>query len=120
MLAAELHIVGPIETFLDSSERKMAMTVYAVAQISITNRDAYNRYQVRFMDVFGRFKGRLLAADANPQVVEGPWDREKVILMSFPDERSFQEWALSPDYQAISKDRKAGSDGVVLLVKGLA
>ena len=96
------------------------MTVYAVAQISITNRDAYNKYQARFMDVFGRFKGSLLAADEGPQVVEGSWDRQKVVLMSFPDEHAFQEWALSPDYQTISKDRKAGSNGTVLLVKGLS
>ena len=47
------------------------MTVYALAQISITNRDAYNRYQARFMDVFKRFNGWVLAADENPLVVEG-------------------------------------------------
>ena len=95
------------------------MTVYAVAQISITHRDAYNRYQARFMEVFGRFNGRVLAADESPKVVEGSWEREKIILLSFPDEGSFQEWMLSPDYQTISADRKAGSNGVVLLVKGL-
>jgi uncharacterized protein (DUF1330 family) len=96
------------------------MPVYAIAQISITNRDAYDRYQARFMEVFRRFKGRLLAADEEPRVVEGEWDRQKLILMSFPDADAFREWALSPDYQAISKDRKAGSDGVVLLVKGIS
>lgn len=96
------------------------MTVYAIAQISITNLDSYNRYQSRFMEVFGRFTGTLLAADPDPQVVEGSWDREKVILMSFPDEHSFQEWAQSPDYQEISIDRKFGSDGIVLLAKGLS
>ena len=96
------------------------MTVYALAQISITDRDSYNRYQALFMQVFGQFKGRLLAADTSPQVVEGHWEREKVVLMSFPDEQAFQEWAQSPEYQKISLDRKAGSEGVVLLLKGLA
>jgi uncharacterized protein (DUF1330 family) len=38
--------------------------------------------------------------------------------MSFPDESSFREWAESPAYQAIAVDRKAGSNGVVLLVQG--
>lgn len=96
------------------------MTVYAIAQISITDRDSYNRYLGRFMEVFGRFNGSLLAADANPEVVEGHWDREKVILMSFPDKPSFYTWARSPEYQEISVDRKAGSDGLVLLAKGLS
>jgi uncharacterized protein (DUF1330 family) len=96
------------------------MTVYAIAQLTITDRAAYNRYQSRFMSVMNRYKGRVLAADEHPQVVEGQWDREKLVLLSFPDEAAFREWADSPDYQEIAKDRKAGSTAVVLLVKGIA
>jgi uncharacterized protein (DUF1330 family) len=94
------------------------MTVYVVAQLRFTNRAAYDRYQARFMDVFRQFKGRLLAADERPTVVEGTWDREKVVLMSFPDTAAFTEWSQSPAYHEISKDRVAGADSVVLLVKG--
>ena len=92
------------------------MSVYVIAQISITDRAAYNRYQAGFLDVFRRFKGELLAADENPSVVEGEWNREKVVLMKFPDRESFEEWAYSPAYQEIAKDRQAGSEGVFLLV----
>jgi uncharacterized protein (DUF1330 family) len=95
------------------------MTVYAIAQLRFTDRPAYDRYQQRFMAVFSGFRGTLLAADERPQVVEGDWDREKVVLMSFPDEAEFRRWSESPQYQDISKDREAGSDSVVLLVKGL-
>lgn len=95
------------------------MTVYALAQISITDREAYDRYQARFMEVFMKFNGRLLAADAAPQVVEGSRERDKVILMSFPDEAFFHEWAPSSDYQVISKDRTAGSEALVLLINGV-
>ena len=80
------------------------MTVYAVAQLRFTDRDAYNRYQARFMEVFTRFSGRLLAADEHPQVVEGDWEREKVVIMSFPDETAFRSWADSPEYREISRN----------------
>lgn len=95
------------------------MTVYAIAQLKFTDRDAYDRYQAAFMEVFQRYSGTLLAADEAPQVVEGQWDREKVVLIAFPDEAAFREWAESPDYQGISEDRRAGADTVVLLVQGL-
>ena len=95
------------------------MPVYAIAQLTITDRAAYRRYQDRFMDVFKRFQGRLLAADESPKVVEGAWDREKVVLLSFPDEAAFWEWAESAEYQEIVKDRWAGASAVVLSVKGL-
>jgi uncharacterized protein (DUF1330 family) len=96
------------------------VTVYAIAQLRFTDRAAYDRYQIRFMDVFRRYRGTLLAADESPQLVEGQWDRDKVVLMSFPDEAEFRLWSESPDYQEISKDRRAGADTVVLLAKGLA
>jgi len=95
------------------------MAIYVIAQLRFTDRPAYDRYQARFMGVFARYKGRLLAADEQPRVMEGSWDREKVVLLSFPDEAAYREWSESPGYQEISKDRKAGADAVVLLVKGL-
>ncbi|MEN3320021.1 MAG: hypothetical protein V7643_3422 [Mycobacterium sp.] len=95
------------------------MTVYAIAALKFTDRDAYNRYQAAFMEVLKRFSGTLLAADEAPQVVEGQWDRDKVVLMTFPDEAAFREWAESTDYQRISEDRRAGADTVVVLVQAL-
>lgn len=93
--------------------------VYAIAQLKITDRTAYNRYQQRFISVMKQFKGRVLAADEHPHIVEGQWDREKVVLLEFPDEAAFREWAESPEYVEIARDRKAGSDAVVLLVQGI-
>lgn len=93
------------------------MSVYVIAQISIHDRDAYEKYQSQFIDVFKKFDGKLLAADINPQVVEGVWNHEKVVLMEFADENAFQDWASSPDYQEIAKDRHAGSNATVLLVR---
>lgn len=93
------------------------MGVYVIAQLTITDRGAYDKYQARFFEVFKKFKGKLLAADENPQTIEGVFEREKVVLMEFPDEDAFREWAFSPEYSEISKNRKAGSEATVLLVK---
>ena len=94
------------------------MTVYVIAQLKMTDRAVYDRYQARFFDVFKKFQGRLLSADEKPAVEEGVWDRDKLVLMSFPDEAAFHAWSDSPEYQEISRDRKAGADGIVLLAKG--
>ncbi len=94
------------------------MPVYAIAQISITDRSRYERYQARFFEVFRQFRGTLLAADEKPWVVEGRWSHEKAILLEFPDADDFEEWFNSPAYREIARDREAGSEGVVLLVKG--
>ena len=95
------------------------MTVYVLAQISIHDPATYNRYQSKFMQVFQKYQGKLLAADTAPTRIEGCWDYDKAILMAFPDEQAFRNWEESPEYQAISLDRKAGTRGVVVLLHGL-
>ena len=95
------------------------MTVYIIAQLKFTRREFYNRYQSRFADVFRKFKGKLLVADEHPVVMEGSWERDKVVIMEFPDDVAAQEFQTSPEYQEIAVDRKAGADAVVLTVRGL-
>ena len=66
----------------------------------------------------GNSAAGLLSADESPARLEGVWDCDKLVLMSFPDDAAFHAWANSPEYLEISKDRKAGAEGVVLLAKG--
>ena len=94
------------------------MTVYIIAQLKFTRRELYNRYQSRFADVFRKFRGKLLVADEHPVIMEGKWERDKVVIMEFPDDVAAQEFQTSPEYQEIAVDRKAGADAIVLTVRG--
>ena len=95
------------------------MTVYVIAMLKFTDRAAYDRYQARFFGVFRKFNGRVLAADEKPQRLEGDWDREKVVIMSFPDEADANRFISDPEYDDISKDRRAGAETLSVLVRGL-
>ena len=95
------------------------MAVYVIAQLSFRDRPAYDRYQGRFMGVFQKFDGRLLAADEKPRALEGAWERDKVVMMSFPDEAAATRFMESPEYREIAVDRIKGAEALVLLVKGL-
>jgi uncharacterized protein (DUF1330 family) len=96
------------------------MSVYVIAQLWIHDPTRYGRYVDQFMDVFKKYKGQVLAADAGPVVFEGPWDGNRIVVLSFPDEASFRDWAESPEYQEIAKDRKAAAKTVIVMVRGLA
>jgi uncharacterized protein (DUF1330 family) len=52
-------------------------------------------------------------------VAEGRWDRDKLIVLAFPDRAAAQAWAASSDYREISTDRVAATDGVVLIAEGV-
>lgn len=91
------------------------MTVYAIVQVKITDLERYKRYEDAFWDVFSQFNGELLVNDYSPKVLEGKWDKDKVVLISFPDTSSFTAWATSPAYMEIVKDRHAAGEATILL-----
>lgn len=95
------------------------MAVYALAQFTIHDRARYEAYAARFAATMKGRKGRLLAAQENPEVMEGKWEGTKIVLIEFPDEASLREWSESTEYRAISVDREAATEGSVLLVKGV-
>jgi len=94
--------------------------VYALGQLTIQDRARYLKYVRRFQEVLAQFGGRLLAADESPEVLEGAWERDKVILLAFESADSFWAWARSDAYQEIARDRLASTEGTVLLVHGIA
>ncbi len=71
------------------SDYCVRVIVYAIAALKFTDRNAYDRYQAASMEVFLRHSGTMKAADEAPKIVEAQSDREKVVLMEFPDEAAF-------------------------------
>lgn len=96
------------------------MTVYAVVNIHIKNRDEYDKYSARFMDVFSKFKGKLLAADFNAKAVLGEWNGDRLVIAEFPNAAEFKAWATSPEYLEIAKHRIAGADVTTVLAEAIA
>jgi len=95
------------------------VTVYLTVQVKIKDRAAYDRYSGAFMDIFSKFNGKILAADFEPKVLDGEWNMDRLVVMSFPDEESLMVWLTSDEYQAIGADRAAGADTIALLAKGI-
>ena len=95
------------------------MTFYVLAQLTIHDRARYDRYAGEFMNVLNRFEGRLLAADESPEVLEGNWPHEKVVLIEFSSRDEATRWMNSAEYRRISVDREAATTATVLAVAGL-
>jgi uncharacterized protein (DUF1330 family)/SAM-dependent methyltransferase len=93
--------------------------VYTLVQLRIDDRERYQRYVRRFGGVLARHEGTLLAADEAPRVLEGQWDRDKIVLLRFESEQGYEAWAQSAEYREISVDRVASTDAVALLVHGV-
>ena len=81
---ADAFIAAWLPAYERARESEGGMTVYFVAQVKIKNREAYDRYADAFMGVFEKFKGTMLAADFDAKAIGGEWDRDRMVIMSFP------------------------------------
>jgi uncharacterized protein (DUF1330 family) len=95
------------------------VTVYAIAQLRIHDRVPYERYVAGFMPVLRQYGGRLVVADGAPEVTEGEWTGDRVVVLAFDDRDTFHTWFNSAEYQAIVKDRWAAAETSILLVRGV-
>jgi uncharacterized protein (DUF1330 family) len=92
--------------------------VYVVVQLTIHDRERYDRYVSRFIPVIDLYDGEVVAVDDHPEVLQGTWDHDRVVLLSFPDRERFDSWASSQEYREIVPDRLASTEGPILLVRG--
>lgn len=95
------------------------MSVYLIAQLEIHDRDRYAEYSNGFMEIFSRYKGKLLSVDESPELLEGEWPFTRTVLIEFPSAEEARSWYESDAYQRLAQHRFAASDGNIIMIKGL-
>lgn len=94
------------------------MAAYIVAQITITDRQVYGKYEAGFMDVFTRYDGRLLSVEENAHVLEGDWSCTRTVLAEFPSKEIALAWYNCAEYQALAPYRHKGSTSKIAVLEG--
>jgi len=95
------------------------MSHYIIAQIEIADREEYGKYESGFMDIFIKYKGKLLSADEEPQLLEGSWPYTRTVLVEFPSKETALDWFTSDEYQALAKHRHNASAANITIIKGI-
>ena len=94
------------------------MPHYFVAQIKINDTKEYQKYIDKAGAIFKKFKGKYLAVDNNPTVLEGQWEYTRTVLIEFPSKDDFNAWYNSDEYQTIVKHRLKAADCDTILAAG--
>jgi uncharacterized protein (DUF1330 family) len=94
------------------------MSVYVIAQGKIANRGLLNQYQAKVSATIKSHQGRIVAFDEQPEVVEGPIEHPRTVILEFPSMAAFQAWYDSPEYQEILPLRLKSTPGTLIVAKG--
>lgn len=96
------------------------MSAYIVAVIDVHDPEGYKAYAARAPEVLARYGGRYLVRGAAPEVKEGEWPIDRLVVLEFPDVEAANRFYHSPEYQEITPLRQAASKGAVAVLAGYA
>ena len=91
---------------------------YLLGQITINDKDQYKKYNSKIGGIIDEYGGKYLVKGGFRVVKEGypSWQRD--VLVEFKDIETAKLFFSSKKFKDISKFRKAGSSGFLILVSG--
>ena len=92
---------------------------YVVAQITVTDPDAYPAYMAKVKPVIAKFGGEFLVRGGRSQSYEGTPAGDRVVVVRFPSYERALEWYHSEDYAEAKAMRMAASTSVQTIVEGI-
>jgi uncharacterized protein (DUF1330 family) len=94
------------------------LPAYAIAHLRDVDVNAEIVDYIRLIDeTLEPFGGRFLIHGVTPEVMEGPWEGDLVVI-AFPDRGAAHAWYASPAYQAILPLRTRNSRSAAIIVDG--
>jgi uncharacterized protein (DUF1330 family) len=94
------------------------MSVYVIVQATIENRTMLDQYVAKVIPTIESHQGRVIAFDEEPEVVEGPLEHPRTVILEFPSTTAFHAWYDSPEYREILPLRLNSTKGTLIVAKG--
>ena len=91
---------------------------YLLGQITISDKSQNKLYDSKIRNVIKEFGGKYLVKGGLRMVKEGNPSFQRDVLVEFKDVKTAQRFFSSQQFKEISKFRKAGSSGFLLLLNG--
>ena len=95
------------------------MTAYVVAQIEVTDPDAFAKYRERVPGTVSQYGGRYKARGGTMDVLEGDQPYSRLVIIEFDDVAAAKRWYESDDYAPLIALRQSASRGAVVVVDGV-
>jgi uncharacterized protein (DUF1330 family) len=95
------------------------MPAYAVGNVVVSNPDAMMKYVERMPALMAKYKGRILANDRAPTLVEGQAPVGSTIVIEFPDVATAKAFYADPEYKTAKGFRVGAATLNLVIVAGL-
>ena len=95
------------------------MAAYLIADIEVTDPEAYAEYRRTVGASIAAFGGRFLARGGATVSLEGNWMPKRIVIVEFPSTERLQAWYGSPEYAPALALRKRASVSSMVMTEGV-
>jgi uncharacterized protein (DUF1330 family) len=95
------------------------MAAYLLAQLSVHDPNAYQRYREVVAPLVDRFGGRYRVRGGAIDPLEGELGAERLVVIEFQSRDAARLFYDSPEYQQILPLRRSAADGTVVIVEAV-
>jgi uncharacterized protein (DUF1330 family) len=92
---------------------------YLVADVDVTDPEAYAEYVENVPATIEAYGGRYLARAGETEVLEGDWRPSRFVIVEFPSVERALEWYWSAEYEPVRAIRIANAESRLVLTEGL-
>ncbi len=86
------------------------LPVHMIANLTVKDAAEYRNYEKGFFPILKRHGGEFISFDDKSVCFEGTTPLTgRIVLFKFPSEQHARDWFDDPEYQTISKHRRAGT-----------
>ncbi len=117
-LAALILVAGCASA--PAPEAAAAAKGYVIAEIEVTNPEAYEGYKAKVAPMVAAFGGTYLVRGGQTDAREGALPKGRIVVLEFPSFTAAQAFNDSPEYAAIVRLRTDNAVSRVIIVEGLA
>jgi len=94
------------------------MPAYVIAEIDITDPEAYKEYQVAVPATVDKYGGRFLVRGGRIVAKDGGWDPKRVIVIQFPSIEAAEKWYHSAEYAPLLDIRLKATKSRLIITEG--
>jgi len=103
---------------LASLKELIFMKAYLILDISISDVAAFMEYVEKIPDFLNKHKGRYLVEGATPEVLEGEWKPEKIVILEFQSEDHANSFLSDAEVKALFAIRHNTTKSNLIRVSG--
>ncbi len=94
------------------------MTAYLVLDFTILDMAAFQEYIDAVPAFIARHGGRYIVRGVEPDVMEGDWKPERLVILEFPADTNARSFLDDPDFQDLIAVRKSSTVSKLILAEG--